>query len=131
MAKKTGTDEEMSVGLAGQEAGRYHWWRPRADESRFVEAIQQMCSEIQSLNISFDRAASALQERTTHSIAHFVDPIPLRKQKAIRQVQEEGLEDHEVVAIIKHFQSDVATADSYLAIKKDSIRKLFLSNYSK
>lgn len=81
--------------------------------------------------MSFDRVTSAFQEHTMHRITHFVDPIPLRKQKAIRQVQEEGLEDHEVVAIIMHFQSDVAIADSYLAIKKDSIRKLFLSNYSK
>jgi len=66
-----------------------------------------------------------LEAHTTHNISHSMDPIPLRKQKAILQVQEEGLEDHEVVAIIEHFQSDVTIADSYLTIKKDSICKLF------
>jgi hypothetical protein len=96
------------------------------------EAFQQMSTEIHGLGSSFDRAASALQERNSHVVTHSVDPIPLRKQKAIIQLQrEEGLEDHEVVAAIKHFQNDVAVADSYLAIEKDSIRRLFLSAYLK
>jgi hypothetical protein len=60
-----------------------------------------------------------------------MDPVPLHKQKAILQVQEEGLEDHEVVAIIEHFQSDISIADLYLSIKKDSICKRFLIKYSK
>jgi hypothetical protein len=99
------------------------------------EAVQQMGTDIQEftkgLTTSFDCATNVLEARTTHNITHSVDPIPLHKQKAILQVQEEGLEDHEVVAIIEHFQSDVTIADSYLAIKKDSIRKLFLMKYSK
>jgi hypothetical protein len=126
MVKET---DEKSAGSAGQEAKRRRW--SRADEACFVEAIQQMSSAIQSLSMTFGRVASVLQEHTTHIITHSVDPIPLRRQKAIRQLLEEGLEDHEVVAIIKHFQSDIAIADSYLAITKDSIRKLFLANYSK
>ncbi|KAG2128015.1 hypothetical protein DEU56DRAFT_915619 [Suillus clintonianus] len=70
--------------------------------------------------------AIVFQERTPHAI----NPIPLRRQKAIIQLEkEEGLEDHQVVAVIKHFQKDVAIIDSYLAIEKDSICRLFLSDY--
>jgi hypothetical protein len=99
------------------------------------EAVQQMGTDIQELTkgltTSFDCATNVLEACTTHNITHSMDPIPLCKQKAILQVQEEGLEDHEVVAIIEHFQSDVTIADPYLMIKKDSIHKLFLMKYSK
>ncbi|KAG0709678.1 hypothetical protein DFH29DRAFT_993077 [Suillus ampliporus] len=60
-----------------------------------------------------------------------VDPIPVRKRRAIIQVQKEDLEDHEILIIINVFQADVAVADSYLAIGKDSIRRLFLAEYLK
>jgi hypothetical protein len=93
------------------------------------EAFQQMGTEIRSLNATFGIAANALQEHTTHTITHSVDPIPLRRRKAITQLQQEGLEDKDVVAIIKHFTHDISIADSYLAINKDSIRRLFLQDY--
>jgi hypothetical protein len=93
------------------------------------EAFQQMGTEIRGLNATFGIAANALQEHTTHTITHSVDPIPLRRWKAITQLQQEGLEDKDVVAIIKHFTRDISIADSYLAINKDSIRRLFLQDY--
>jgi hypothetical protein len=46
-------------------------------------------------------------------------------------VQEEDLEDHEMVAVIEHFQNDVSITDSYLEIKKDSVHRLFLMKYCK
>jgi hypothetical protein len=74
--------------------------------------------DIQELSTSFDCAS------------HTVDPILLCKKEAIIQLQkEEGLEDHQVVAVIKHFQSDIAITDSYFAIEKDNIHRLFLANY--
>ncbi|KAG0707277.1 hypothetical protein DFH29DRAFT_871630 [Suillus ampliporus] len=92
------------------------------------QAFQQMGSDIRDLSTSFDHAAVVLQECASHT----VDPIPLHKQKVIIQLQkEEGLEDHEVVAVIKHFQNDIVITDSYLAIEKDSIHRLFLSDYLK
>jgi hypothetical protein len=110
------------------------------------EAFQDMSKEIHYLSSSFDRATDVMHERTTQVVslmheraAHVascpivavVDPIPVRKQKAIIQLQKEGLADHETVEIIKHFQADVSIADSYLVIEKESIRKLFLSTYLK
>ncbi|KAG2141216.1 hypothetical protein DEU56DRAFT_911323 [Suillus clintonianus] len=76
--------------------------------------VTQIGSDIRDLSTSFDHAAIVFQERTPHTI----DPIPLRRQKAIIQLQkEDGLEDHQVVVVIKHFQKDVAITDSYLAIE--------------
>jgi hypothetical protein len=98
----------------------------KSARSNLPQAFQQIGSDIRELSTSFDRASDVIQERASHT----VDPIPLRKKEAIIRLQkEEGLEDHQVVAVIKHFQSDVAIADSYLAIEKDSIRRLFLENY--
>ena len=114
-----------------------------------VRAFQDMSKEIHNLTTSFDRATHVMEERTTQvvSLMHehvaqvasrssrpvvaMVDPIPVRKQKAIIQLQKEGLADHETVEIIKHFQADVSIADSYLVIEKESTRKLFLSTYLK
>jgi hypothetical protein len=110
------------------------------------EAFQDMSKEIHNLTNSFDHATDVMHERTTQvvslmhkraaqaasrPIAAVVDPIPVRKQKAIIQLQKEGLEDHETVEIIKHFQADVSIADLYLVIEKESTRKLFLSTYLK
>ena len=110
------------------------------------EAFQDMSKEIHNLTNSFDRATDVMDERTTQVVslmhkhvaqvdsrptAAVVDPIPVRKQKAIIQLQKEGLADHETVEIIKHFQADVSIADSYLVIEKESTRKLFLSTYLK
>jgi hypothetical protein len=96
------------------------------------QAFQDMGKEIHNLSNSFDRATDVMQEHATQVASRpMVDPIPVRKHKAISQLQKEGLEDREVVEVIKHFQADVAIADSYLAIEKESIRKLFLSTYLK
>ncbi|KAG1801830.1 hypothetical protein EV424DRAFT_1585945 [Suillus variegatus] len=96
------------------------------------EAFQSMSKEIRGLSTSFDRATDVMHEHATQVASRpTVDPIPVRKQKAIIQLQKEGLEDHEIVEIIKHFQADVAIADSYLVIEKESVRKLFLSTYLK
>ncbi|KAG1889688.1 uncharacterized protein F5891DRAFT_987277 [Suillus fuscotomentosus] len=96
------------------------------------EAFQSMSKEIHNLSTSFDRATDVMHERATQVASRpTVDPIPVRKQKAIIQLQKEGLEDHEIIEIIKHFQADVSIADSYLVIEKESVRKLFLSTYLK
>jgi hypothetical protein len=98
------------------------------------EAVQNVGSEIQvlskGLTMSFDHATTTMEERTAHTILHSINPIPLCKQKAIKRVQEEEfLEDHEVVAIIEHIHSDVSIADSYLTVRRENLRKLFLMKY--
>ncbi|KAG1809523.1 hypothetical protein EV424DRAFT_1542945 [Suillus variegatus] len=96
------------------------------------EAFQSMSKEIHNLSTSFNCATDVMHEHATQVASHpTVDPITVRKQKAIIQLQKEGLEDHEIVEIIKHFQADVAIADLYLVIEKESIRKLFLLTYLK
>ncbi|KAG2139158.1 uncharacterized protein EDB93DRAFT_1253084 [Suillus bovinus] len=95
------------------------------------EAFQSMSKEIHNLSNSFDCATDVMQEHLTQVALHSTsDPIPVCKQKAIIQLQKEGLEDNEIIKIIKHFQADVAITDSYLVIEKESsIQKLFLSTY--
>ncbi|KAG0708669.1 hypothetical protein DFH29DRAFT_994088 [Suillus ampliporus] len=76
---------------------------------------------------SINTATTVLQEAIT---GHFVEPVPMCKQRAIHQVQEEhDLDDHEVLKMIKVFQSDVMVADSYLNITRDGVCKLFLADY--
>jgi hypothetical protein len=79
--------------------------------------------------VTFGIAANALKEHTMHTITYSVDPIPLHRWRAITQLQQEGLEDKDVVVIIKHFTHDISITDSYLAINKDSIHRLFLQDY--
>ncbi|KAG2358438.1 hypothetical protein BDR07DRAFT_1379426 [Suillus spraguei] len=62
---------------------------------------------------SINTAATMLQEVS----GHLIEPAPACRMKAIRRVQEEcDLDDHEVFALIKVFESDVIAADSYLSI---------------
>ncbi|KAG0700361.1 hypothetical protein DFH29DRAFT_1001163 [Suillus ampliporus] len=76
---------------------------------------------------SIDTATMVLQEVI---IDHFVELVPIHKQRAICQVQEEhDLDDHKVLKMIKVFQSDVMVANSYLNITQDGVRKLFLADY--
>jgi hypothetical protein len=96
------------------------------------EAFQSMSKEIHNLSTSFDHATDVMHERTTQVASRpTVDPIPVQKQKAIIQLQNEGLEGHEIIEVIKHFQADVAIADSCLVSEKKSIQKLFLLTYLK
>jgi hypothetical protein len=76
---------------------------------------------------SLSSATTAFQETVA---GHFVEPIPLRKQKAILRVQEEeDLDVHEIVTLINLFESDVSKADSYLSIKRDAVRQVYLAQY--
>jgi len=79
------------------------------------------------VSTSINTATTALQEVVS---GRLIEPAPVCKQRAIRQVQEEqDLDDHEVLTLIKVFQSDVTAADSYLNITRDGVRKLFLADY--
>lgn len=76
---------------------------------------------------SLSSATTAFQETVA---GHFVEPIPLRKQKAILRVQEEeDLDVHEIVTLINLFESDVSKADSYLSIKRNAVRQVYLAQY--
>jgi hypothetical protein len=90
-----------------------------------------MGSKIEDLNSTFKVAANTLQECTSYTIMHSVDPIPLCWQKAIAQLlkEKDSFNDNEVVAIIRHFTRDISIADSYLAIDVESIRKLYLQAF--
>ncbi|OJA13137.1 hypothetical protein AZE42_03644 [Rhizopogon vesiculosus] len=92
-------------------------------------AIQQMGSNLRDLNSTFERVTNAFEVNTSNTIARSVDP--LRRQKAVLQLQNEGLEDHQILNVLNKFQSDIAIVDIYLAIEKDSLRKLFLDQHSK
>lgn len=94
-------------------------------------AIQQMGTSIGGLNTTFERAANALEANTSNTLARSVDPIPLRRQKAVKKLQSEGLEDAQLLNILNKFQADIAIIDIYLAIEVDSLRRLFLEQHSK
>jgi hypothetical protein len=89
-------------------------------------ALEELGGKVSS---SLNTATSVLQETVTN---HFIDPVPVRKQRAICQVQEEhDLEDHEVVKMIRVFQLDITVADLYLTITQDGVCKLFIAGYLK
>ncbi|KAG1776148.1 hypothetical protein EV702DRAFT_1198454 [Suillus placidus] len=98
------------------------------DDSSHQESCPPHSSKSgKSVTSSINTAIITLQEAVS---GHFVEPLPMRKQRAIRQVQEEDdLDDHEVLKMIKVFESDIAVADSYLNITQDSVCKLFLADY--
>ncbi|KAG1886811.1 uncharacterized protein F5891DRAFT_988837 [Suillus fuscotomentosus] len=129
--------ESMKTGVSGTSVSSKLMKLQRRSGVSFPEAFDHMSTEIHGLRSAFNSVTSAMQERTshmqermTHVIAHTVDPIPVRKQRAIMRVQqEEGLTDLEMVAAMTHIQSDVVIADTYLSIQKDELRKLFLSQY--
>jgi len=79
--------------------------------------------------------AHSLSSATTVSFqemvaGHFVEPIPLHKQKVILRVQEEeDLDVHEIVTMINLFELDVSKADSYLSIKRDAVHQVYLAQY--
>jgi hypothetical protein len=76
---------------------------------------------------SLSSATTVFQETVT---GHFVEPIPLCKQKVILQVQEEeDLDVHEIVTMINLFESDISKADSYLSIKCDAVCQVYLAQY--
>lgn len=94
-------------------------------------ALQQMGSDIRGLNSTFERATHAFEANASNASARCVDPIPLRRQKAVAQLQTEDLEDYQLLNVLNKFQSDIAIIDIYLAIEKPSLRKLFLDQHSK
>ena len=50
-----------------------------------------------------------------------------RRTEALLQLQgETNLQDDEVVEIMAEFEANVAAADTYLAIKKDGLRRMWL-----
>jgi hypothetical protein len=94
-------------------------------------AIQQMGTSIGGLNMMFECAANALEANTSNTLVRSVDPIPLCRQKAVRKLQSEGLEDVQLLNILNKFQADIAIVDIYLAIEVDSLQQLFLEQHSK
>src|SRR5882757_1156251 len=92
-------------------------------------AIQQMGSNLLGLNSTFEHATNAFEVNTSNTIARSVDPIPLHRQKAVLQLQDEDLEDHQLLTILNKFQGDIAIVDIYLAIKKPRLRKMFLEQH--
>jgi acetolactate synthase small subunit len=100
------------------------------DENIYAPSMPVSASQhaLEQLGESLKKLISAL-EYTPETCA--VDPIPLRKQRAIVKVQKEDLQDDEILSLINQFQADVKIADSYLAIERDGVRKLFLASYLK
>jgi hypothetical protein len=85
-------------------------------------ALEELGGQVKS---SIDTATVVLKE----AIAGH-EPPPICKQSAIHLVQKEpDLDDHEVLKMIKVFQSDVAVADSYLNTTHIGVCKLFLADY--
>jgi hypothetical protein len=76
---------------------------------------------------SLSGATTVCQETVA---SHFVEPIPLHKQKVILWVQEEeDLDVHEIVTMINLFEWDVSKADSNLSIKCNAVHQVYLAQY--
>ncbi|OJA13286.1 hypothetical protein AZE42_10823, partial [Rhizopogon vesiculosus] len=91
-------------------------------------AIQQMGSDMHSLSSTFEHVLTNTYEANTLSSA---DSTPMCRQKAVLQLQKEGLEAHQILNILHKFQSDIAIVDIYLAIKDPAVKELFLNYHSK
>ncbi|KAG2071116.1 hypothetical protein BDR04DRAFT_523485 [Suillus decipiens] len=75
---------------------------------------------------SINTGTTALEKAINN---HFVESVLMRKQRAIRQVQEEpDLDVHDIVTMIQVFQSDVRVADIYLNLTQhENLRKAYLA----
>lgn len=93
-----------------------------SQHASFLHAFEQLGESLNRLISAFEHTPEATCS---------VDPIPLRKQRAIVKVQKEDLDDNDILSLIILFQADVTIADSYLAIERDGVRKLYLASYLK
>ncbi|KAG1866572.1 hypothetical protein DFJ58DRAFT_769789 [Suillus subalutaceus] len=105
------------------------------DEDIYVPSVSVSASQRAASLHAFEQLGESLKQlisalEYTPETSSF-DLIPLRKQRAIVQVQKEDLQDDEILSLIHLFQGDVKIADSYLAIERDGVRKLFLASYLK
>jgi hypothetical protein len=59
-----------------------------------------------------------------------VEVSPVRKHRAIRSVQEleVDLSDTDLAALVNLFCTDVSAADTYMELKQDSLRKVWITN---
>jgi hypothetical protein len=59
-----------------------------------------------------------------------VEVSPIRKRHAIRSAQElkVNLSDTDLAALVDLFCSDVSAADTYMELKRDSLRKVWITN---
>jgi hypothetical protein len=59
---------------------------------------------------------------------HGIDSTPKRKKAAMTRVQEleDDLEDEQLLSIIDLFQANVSTADTYMTLKRESLRKAWV-----
>ena len=97
--------------------------RAKRDISRSV-ALQELTKELSNFSMSFLEGIFA----TTPSI-QLLTPSPSWKTKAIQRVQdiEEELTDSELATLICIFQDDVNSANAYMAIKQDGIRREWIA----
>jgi hypothetical protein len=51
-----------------------------------------------------------------------------RTQALLQLQQEQGMRDDELVEVITEFQDSIAAVDTYLAIQKDALRRMWLTN---
>ncbi|KAG1783289.1 hypothetical protein EV702DRAFT_1191719 [Suillus placidus] len=91
----------------------------------FASQHAPLVSAFEQLGENLRKLISALEPTPETSP---LDSIPIRKQKAIVKVQKEDLGDDDILSLIKLSQADVDSADAYLAIEKDGVRKLYLSS---
>jgi hypothetical protein len=59
-----------------------------------------------------------------------VEVSPIRKRCAIRSAQElkVDLSDTDLTALVDLFRTDVSAADMYMELKRDSLRKVWITN---
>ncbi|KAG2072124.1 hypothetical protein BDR04DRAFT_1153618 [Suillus decipiens] len=67
------------------------------------EAFQEVGGDIHDLSSNISVAVVTLQTHATHTISHSVEPVSVHQRNAINLLVKEGLQDNEVVHIIKCF----------------------------
>jgi hypothetical protein len=118
------TSCQESCPLHSSKLGKSAGGSSKSQHLTMLVALEELGGKVLT---SINTPTTALQEVVS---GHLIEPAPVHKQRAICQVQEEqDLDDHKVLTLIKVFQSDVTATDSYLNIMQDSVQKLFLADY--
>ena len=89
-----------------------------------AQALHVIAEEFLDFNDSFWSATTGLSQHSN------VEATPVWKHKAIVYAQdvEMDLSDNQLVSLIGIFESNVSAADSYLALKHNTLQKAWVSN---
>ncbi|CDO75865.1 hypothetical protein BN946_scf184485.g1 [Trametes cinnabarina] len=101
----------------------------KARVSQGAQALQAVGEKLDDFNTIL-RSLVALESQEPASSGPIPPATPQRKQLAIRRAQhlEDHLDDDRLVALINIFEKDGSSADTYLVLERESLRRAWVEN---